>query len=245
MRLLKLSLTACALLTLAGCAWIPWHPFGTPLTDEKKAEAKVEVASADTLHAVQEAVHKFNYAMEQVKLGNLLAIDVAAEQARMAEQMLDQVLGQPKVGDEAKWRALMLGLVSDNVKTREAAQRENVAVNERNAGLSSELDDVKKRLEAKEKEALRYAAEKEHTADLFLKLCWAVGLYLAFRFSGQVLALLAHFNPAFAGPAALWASIDSPALHSLLHRAETKVAAAVGVVRDGTKGTDATNGTLS
>lgn len=221
----KAALGLTAALALGGCAWIPWHPFGTPLTAEKKAEAKVEVASADTLHAVQEAVHKFNYAMELVKLGNLLAVDVAGEQARIAEQQLDQVLGQPRIGDDAKWRDLIVRLASDNAKTRETAQRENAAVNERNASLSADLDGVKKKLEAKEKEAMQYAAEKEHTADLFLKLCWGVGIYLAFRLLGQLLAFLAHFNPAFAAPAAMVNAIDSPALLSLWHRAESKVAA--------------------
>lgn len=222
-KFLALALAA----VLSGCAYTPWHPFGTPITSEKVAQERVVVAERAALGSAQELVHKFNYAIEQVRLGNVLAVDVASAQAREAEQLLDQALGAPLVGDEAKWRDLVIRLVSDNSKIRTDAQAEDAKNFSRLAKLSTALDERSRDLSAAEKRVTEYAAEKEKIADRYNKVLWVVGGLFLLYFLGQILAMLAHFNPAFEAASNTVNAIISPALHSIAAKAKRAVASAV------------------
>lgn len=218
-------LAAALLFVLAGCSWIPWHPFGTPLTAEKKAEAKENTARADVVSGAQAAIHKASYALDLALVGNPRALALARDFLNDGESLIDQAEGAPSARNETAWRDLVARLASDNAKVRASAEKENAANDKRIAEISDKLAAAMKATEAAEARALKYAAEKEQVAGWFLKLCWISGILLALYFSGQILAFLAHFNPAFAGASRIINSIVSPAMHSLLHRAESAIAA--------------------
>lgn len=175
--------------------------------------------------AAQTSVHKFNFAIEQAKLGNILAVDVAVSQGWEAEQLLDQVLGAPRVGEEAEWRDAVLRLVSDSAETREAAQREEKKRFSRVSEVSKQLEDRSASLAEAHSEVTAYAKEKEAVLDRYHKLILVAGIFLAVYFSGQVLAFLAHFNPAFETASNAVNAIISPALHSAASKARKALVA--------------------
>jgi hypothetical protein len=214
----RLIIVAVAALFLSGC-FSPWHPFGTPVSRAEKAADKVEVASHNALVSSQEAVHKFNFALEAVRSGNLLALDVAQEHGRIAESLLDQVLGQPKVGEVQKWRDLVMRLVSENEKIRTAAEKENAKNFSKVSELSSLLEDRSKALEIANRKANEYAADLQAFKDKFYKVLWVIGGLVFLYFLGQILQFLANFNPAFETAANAVNAIVSPALHSAASKA--------------------------
>ncbi len=215
---------AAGILFLGGCSIFPWHPFGTPVTKAEKAAEKVELAAQQALTSAQEATHKFNYALREAKIGNPLALDVAIDQGRIAESLLDQVLGQPKVGDEQKWRDLVLRLVSENEKVRKGAQQENEKNLSDLSKLSKVLEERTQALDAANKKAIDYAAELQAFKDKFFKVLWIIGGLVFLYFLGQILQLLANFNPAFETAANAVNAVVSPALHSAASKARKSAA---------------------
>lgn len=222
------------MLCFAGCSYVPWHPFGTPLTSEKKAEEKVDKSERQLMFAAQEAVHKFNFAIDLAKAGNLRAIDVAEEQGRYAQAALDQALGTPKIGDDQKWHDLVARLVSENAEVREKAEKENVKSNSKIADLSADLESMRKKLTTAENKALEYAGEKEKIADHFLKICWVLGGLAFVWVLSQLLRVAANFVPALAPFSAIANGVVAPAMHYELQKAKRglqQVGAAMGTVR--------------
>lgn len=211
-------------LLFSGCSVFPWHPFGTPISKAEKAAEKVEVASQKALSSAQEATHKFNYAIREAKLGNPLALDVAIDQGRIAETLLDQVLGQPKVGDENRWRELIMGLVSENEKIRKAAQAQNEKNFSEVSKLAQVLEEKSQALDAANKKAVDYAAELQSFKDKFFKVLWIGGALVGLYFLGQILQFLANFNPAFETAANAVNAVVSPALHSAASKARKSAA---------------------
>lgn len=192
-------LLAIAALSLGGCAYVPWHPFGTPLTAEKKAAQRVEHAESLAGSALVESVHKTNLAIDAAIAGKPNALDVAREHGRTAETLADQLYGSPTVIDEAKWRDLVSRQTALDEKVRALANVESAKRTQQIARLSGDLDDKTKALEASEQKALRFAAEKAAIADRFLKVCWLVGAIVGVFILARVLAFAAQFYPGLAG----------------------------------------------
>lgn len=208
----RLALISCLL--LAGCSYIPWHPFGSPLTAEKKAEQRVELAKSKAGDALVEEVHKTKDAVDLAVAGNARALTVAQEHARVAVTLANQVHGAPTVIDERKWQDLVARQAALDEKVREIAATENARRLNQIDRLSSDLDRKSSDLDSARAEALQYAKEKEAIADRFLKVCWAVGAVVALLVIARILAFVAQFYPGLA-PAS---EIVNGALSKVLHR---------------------------
>jgi hypothetical protein len=211
------------LVFLTGCSVFPWHPFGTPLTREKAAEQRVEVARDKAGSALVEETHKTRAAIE-IAQTNPLGLPVALQHSRTAVTLADQIHGAPTVIDEVKWQELINRQTSLDAKIREAANAENSGRIRQIAQLSQDLEVKDRDLDRANKKVLEYAKEKEAIADRFLKLCWAVGILVGLYFLGQVLQFLANFNPAFQNAANLVNTFVSPVLHSGFHKARQALA---------------------
>lgn len=207
------------LATSTGCQWIPWHPFGSPITREQTAQQNVVKAKESAGNGLVEEVSKAAFAIDSAIAGNPNALPVAQQHVRVAKNLATQIFGAPTVVNEEGWKSLIDRQTSLDVKIRDAANQENTKRISQLAKLSDDLAAKDAKLEAAEKKVLEYAKEKEAIADRFLKFIWIVGGLFALYFLGQILQFLAHFNPAFESAANVVNSIVSPALHSAASKA--------------------------
>jgi len=203
----------------AGCQWIPWRPFGSPITREQTAQENVLKAKESAGDGLVEEVSKTAFAVDSAIAGNPNALSVAQQHARVAKNIAVQIFGSPTVVNEEGWKNLIDRQTSLDDKIRAAANQENSKRISQLAKLSDDLAEKDHKLELAEKKVLEYAREKEAIADKFLKLCWIAGGLLFLYFLGQILQFLAHFNPAFESAANVVNSIVSPALHSAASKA--------------------------
>jgi hypothetical protein len=213
-------------LLLSGCAYIPWRPFGSPITRSETAAQRVEEAKDRAGAALVEEVYKVSAAIDAASAGSPHGVAVARSHATTAKTLATQIFGPPQVVDEAKWRDLIDRQTSLDDHVRALADAENTKRIGQIAVLSKDLAMKDAALDEANAKVLKYAAEKEAIADKFLKFCWVVGGLFALYFLGQFLQLLASFNPAFQSAANLVNTFVSPVLHSGFSKAR-KAAAAV------------------
>jgi hypothetical protein len=173
-------LLLCACTSGSGTKWyapLTWFS-GAPAQAVDTAKRQEATAEHAALEATQAAVYRFNFALEQYKAGNLLALAVAMDAGAQAQQLLDQVLGAPKVGEVAKWRDLVARLISDNADVRAAAQRENAKQSAAVEKLSAALDRAQEKTAAIETK-LRVAYDRENALANELRaqraLLWSAG----------------------------------------------------------------------
>lgn len=209
---------------LAGCA-LPFHPFGTPISSAKKAEQKVVQAEAKVGSALQEEVHKVDTAIDQAAAGNPHGLEVAKSHSLVAKSLVDQLYGTPAVGDETKWRELILRQTSLDQKVRDEANEENRRKIAQIAKLSGALEDRTAALDKAEAKALDYAGQLQEFKDRIMKWVWIVGGLFALFFLGQFLQLLANFNPAFHTAANAVNAIVNPVMHASFAKARKLVSA--------------------
>lgn len=207
------------LATLLGCQYVPWHPFGSPITREQAAQQNVLKAKESAGDGLVEEVSKAAFAVDAAISGNVNALPVAQQHVRVAKNLATQIFGTPTVINEEGWKNLVDRQTSLDSKVRDAANNENAKRIGQLAKLSDDLAQKDAKLEAAEKKVLEYAKEKEAIADRFLKFIWIVGGLFALYFLGQILQFLAHFNPAFESASNVVNSIVSPALHSAASKA--------------------------
>lgn len=221
----RAALIALALL-VSGCSYIPWRPFGSPITRNESAAQKAEEAKDKAGAALVEEVYKTSAAIDAASAGSPHGIAVARSHVTTAKTLATQIFGPPQVVDEAKWRDLIARQTSLDEKIRTIADAENVKRVGQIATLSKDLALRDAALAESNAKVLQYAKEKEAIADKFLLFCWIAGGLFALYFLGQFLQLVASFNPAFQSAANLVNTFVSPVLHSGFSKAR-KAAAAV------------------
>jgi len=207
----------------SGCQWIPWRPFGSPITREQTAQQNVAKAKESAGDGLVEEVSKAAFAVDSAISGNVHALPVAQKHVRVAKNLATQIFGNPTVINEEGWKNLVERQTSLDDKVRLAANDENDKRIAKIAKLSSDLADKDEKLIEAERKIVEYAKEKEAISDKFLKFCWIVGGLFALYFLGQGLQLLASFNPAFETASNVVNSIVSPALHSAASKARKAI----------------------
>lgn len=222
----------CLALLAGGCSYIPWHPFnlGNPVAQAEAAGKKEQAAERQLFFSAQELVHKADYALSKKPPGDLV-VDVARAQLRVAEQALDQALGQPKLSEESKWTDLVDRLTSDNAKVRARAAEDNADALSRIEKLSQKLQDAEQAKTRADDRALKTAAELQSLKDNVLKWAWGIGALFLLYFLGQILQFIASFNPAFETASNLVNTFVSPALHAAAHKARRAASAAVSAAK--------------
>lgn len=202
-----------AAMSFSGCAYLPWHPFGTPLSAEKRAEQRVVEAKARAGDALVEEVHKTKFAIDAAVSGAPESLNVAQQHARTAVTLVDQIHGSPTVIDETKWQDLIARQTSFDERVRRLANQESARRVTQLAKTSSDLEDKTSALASANRRASEYAAEKEAIADRFLKVCWIVGAIVSVFLAARLLGFLAQFFPALAPASQVIGSVVSKVLH--------------------------------
>lgn len=198
---------------ISGCA-LPFHPFGTPVSAVKKDQQKVDQAEIKVGVALQEEIHKVDTAIDQSIAGNPHGLQVAKSHSVTAKSLAGQLFGAPSVGDEQRWRDLILRQTALDDAVRAEANKENARRIETIAKLSTDLEVKTAKLEQAEQRALDYAGQLQAFKDKVMKWVWIVGALFALFFLGQFLQLLAHFNPAFHTAANAVNAIVNPVMHA-------------------------------
>lgn len=221
------SILVLFLLLFTGCSIFHWHPFGTPLTREAKAQANQAQARVNVLGKVQELVHETGEVLEVAP--DSPAVLEARDFNADAQALIDQSQGAPSAGDVAKWRDLALGLLSADAGERKAAQLERARQRDQIGQVSSRLVDTSVKLAKSEAKVAAYAADNERLADWIRRALWVGGAIVVFIFLGNILAFAAKFYPPLAVASHVVNGLATP-LHTLLHtslvRVERGVAAA-------------------
>ena len=223
---LAITLVVLWLAALTGCQSFPWHPFGSPITREASSQRNASTAKESVGNAIVEEVSKASFALDSALYGNPHALPVAKKHITVAKDLAAQIFGIPTVINEDGWKRLVERQTSIEYEVRLAANGEN---NQRLASiskLSQELDDSSAALKDAQSKLLDYARDKEATAGFFLKFLWVVGCLFAVYLLGQILQLIANFNPAFETASNVVNAIVSPALHSSASRARKALIAA-------------------
>ena len=150
------------LATSVGCQWVPWHPFGSPITREQTAQQNVVKAKESAGNGLVEEVSKAAFAVDAAIAGNANALTVAQQHVRVAKNLATQIFGAPTVVNEEGWKGLIDRQTSLDVKIRDAANQENSKRISQLAKLSDDLAAKDAKLEAAEKKVLEYAKENYH-----------------------------------------------------------------------------------
>jgi len=221
MRRILLASSVALVLLLVGCSIFPsgWRPFGTPLTQEKKVQAKEDAAKNDVLKGAQEDVHKANTALESAPADNR-SVQVAKDFTGEAQALLDQANGAPTAGVQTQWHDIVARLLSVDTTIRVKAEAERRSDAERMGGVADRLADAVGAKEKAEAKVRDYAVKNEHLADLVRKAAWILGILAAFWLLGQLLSIGSRFTPALAGASKLINGVVAPAVSFAAHRAE-------------------------
>jgi len=209
------------LLAITGCSLIPsgWRIGGSPLKKEQKLEAAKAQTREKLLLGAQEASHKANLALAEVKSTErplLLSLDFSLQ----AQDLLDQSLGIPPADQVAAWRNLVGRLVSDNAQIRQQAESERTADAKEIGLLSERFAQATAATQRANTRALDYAKESEGLADFARKLKLGFFGLVGLIALGTILSLVARFFPAFSLASKVVNSVVAPGITFVANRAE-------------------------
>lgn len=226
-------LVGCAVL-LAGCVGLPsgWSPFKTPVEKFDKKAAQQAEAQVSALQQARAAVHQAWMALQTGTSER--AREVADNFLRDGKALMDQVLGAPTLAQETAWRDLVVRLMSENAAIRAKAENERRADAARAAEAADKLAALTAEKERASAKVREYALENERLADMVRKVVWVGGGLAGLWILGQVLALVARFNPALGGISAAVNAVAAPAVQYAYNRAQTglqKVGEGMAAVR--------------
>jgi hypothetical protein len=234
-RAFSLQLSVFSLfLLLAGCTLWPstWRLGGSPLDKHERAAQKLAAAQSEAVGAAQAAVHKAEAAIAVAPPSRPVA--VASDFVSQARALLDQAHGAPSAADEAAWRQLVAGLVSENAAIRTAAEKQHAAAIATTADLAHRLAAATATAERANTRALDYARQSEALADFARKLKLGFYALVGLLVLGTVLSLAARFVPALGAAAKVVNAIAAPGITYAATRAEAglrKVGTALAEMR--------------
>lgn len=209
----------------SSCVWVPtgMRIGGTPVEKfEKKGEQREE-AKEKLLKEAQRSASQTVSALETPPSDR--RDEVAKSLATETKDALNQALGSPEVGDTAKWQKLVQDLLSDNQAIRASAEAARLKDRAEIARIGQELAQREEALKVAEGKAISYAKEVDRIADMLRKVVWWAAGIGGVWLVGQILALVARFNPAIGGAAALVNSVAAPGVQFVANRAQKGVEA--------------------
>ena len=208
-------------LLLVGCSLIPstWRIGGSPLDKVKRKEAVQQEAREKLLQGAQEATHKTNLALGEVK-SDERAVLVAREYGLQTQDLLDQSLGIPPAADVAAWRSLVGRLISENAAIRKEAESERAADAKTIGSLSERFAQATAAAQRANSRALDYARESEGYADFARKLKLGFFGLIGLIVLGTILSLAARFFPALGLASKVVNAVVAPGITFVAHRAE-------------------------
>lgn len=213
--------TLVAVLGLAACSLIPsgWRIGGSPLDKNDRAQAKLEVAKENAVIGAQAAVHKAGLALQQAPADNR-PVAVARDFVAEAQALLDQSQGAPTVVEEAAWRSLVAGLLSENSAVRAEAEKQRAADAVATGDLARRLASATAAAERANSRALVYAHDREELADFAAKLKLGFYALIGVLVLGSVLSFVARSYPAFGLASKVVNGVVTPGITFAAHRAE-------------------------
>ena len=209
------------LLLIVGCSLIPsgWRIGGSPLDKVEKKEAVKTAAREQVLQGAQEAVHKTNLALDEVK-SDERAVLIAREYGLQAQDLTDQALDIPPAADVATWRSLVRRLISENDQIRKQAEGERAADAKEIGRMSERFAQATAAAQRANMRALDYARESEGYADFARKLKLGFFGLIGLIVLGTILSLAARFVPALGLASKVVNGIVAPGITFVAHRAE-------------------------